>query len=75
MDQLDLSLEMAVDMLIIAYKDLKKYLLTGKPVLIKGLANLQPASKNGQLIGLKTMETYKLEFLIIISKNMSILLL
>ena len=47
MDQIDLSLEMAVEHADqLTYKDFKKnYLLTGKPVLIKGLANLQPAGK------------------------------
>ncbi len=47
MDQIDLSLEMAVEHADqLTYRDFKKkYLLTGKPVLIKGLANMQPAGK------------------------------
>ena len=47
MDQIDLSLKMAVEQADkLTYKNFKKkYLLTGKPVLIKGLANLQPAGK------------------------------
>ena len=47
MDQIDLSLEIAVEHADqLTYKDFKKkYLFAGKPVLIKGLANMQPAGK------------------------------
>jgi hypothetical protein len=47
MQNIDLSLEIAVEHAEdLSYNDFKKkYLLPGKPVLIKGLANLQPAGK------------------------------
>lgn len=47
MDQIDLSLKIAVEKADeLTYKDFKKkYLFRGKPVLIKGLANMQPAGK------------------------------
>ena len=47
MDQIDLSLKIAVEKADeLTYKDLKNISL-GKPVLIKGLANMQPAGKKG----------------------------
>ena len=47
MQNIDLSLEIAVEHAEdLSYNEFKKkYLLPGKPVLIKGLANLQPAGK------------------------------
>jgi hypothetical protein len=47
MQNIDLSLEIAVEHAEeLSYNDFKiKYLLPGKPVLIKGLANLQPAGE------------------------------